>query len=397
MFGIIVLHFLLIDHGKLSKFKIAGFIPYAVLALIFMVIAIGGKARIVVSVSFWDQILVAGKSTTFYIYKFIFPTDLTIIYPLQGDISLFSEEIFPFALFSVILVLAAIYSWRKYPWFSFAVGWYIITLSPTYLNIGKAGLVFFAVDRYAYLPSVGLLFLFIVMAGAVFKNINIFQYSHPYFKKVLVIFIGISIIAGCVWLSRKQTHVWDSPEALYLKSLSVYPESVGARVGLSTIYRRQNKLTDSFEVLREGLKYGDYSLLHLHAGYIYAKNGQINEALERFKIASEKDTKNPEPIFAIGSLYEQINDIENAILFYNKAIALDGSYVVVRSKLGMLYLNKNKMQEAYEQFKAALKWNRNSYEANFGMAKLLEKEGKTSEAQTYIRKAELAEKYGLTP
>jgi len=375
LLGVIVLHWLLIERNQKPETKnhkqnrnwllASGFwflirlLPYLILSIIFAIVAMGGKGRVVAAVDTWDKILVACKSTIFYIQKLILPTDLTIIYPLQGNISLFDGHILTSVILTIILGAIAIISIRKRPWLTFGIGFYIATLAPTYLNIGKAGLVFFAVDRYAYLPSIGILFILIHILSEVMER----------FKNAgrIVGVAGSIVLVIFIVLSQVQTRVWDTPDKLYLKTLETYPESVGARVGLATIYRHQNKLPEAFEVLKEGLKYTDHMLLHLHAGYVYAKSGQVADAREQLQIAMEMEPNNPEPIFSLGSLLEKTGKPLEAIPLYEKAVALDDSYVIAHARLGMLYLENGREEEAREQFEAALKWNKFSPEAREGM------------------------------
>ncbi|MBU1123108.1 tetratricopeptide repeat protein [Patescibacteria group bacterium] len=370
LLGVIILHMLLIERGRFDKSKIIRLSPYVILSVIFMAVAMGGKGRVVAAVGLWDKVLVACKSSIFYIQKLLFPTDLTIIYPLQGDISLWSSRIFPYFILTFLLAWIALRSWRKHPWITFGIGWYISTLAPTYLNIGKAGLVFFAVDRYAYLPMIGLLYIFVCVLSRTKSSVPIFQYSNIRIPEVVSLIVGSLLIIVLVVISQVQTRTWDTPEGVFLRTLEIYPDSIGARVGLSTIYRRQNKLTESFEVLREGLKNGNHMLLELHAGYVYAATGQVGDAEARFKAAAEMDPDHPEPYFSLGSLYEQTGSSQDVIPLYEKAIELDDSYVIARARLGNLYLEEGRVEEAKEQFEKALEWNKFSVEANKGMEEL---------------------------
>jgi len=327
-------------------------VPYLILTLIFVVVALGGKARVIASVTLIDKILVACKSTIFYIYKFLIPNDLTIIYPLQGDISLTDMRILPSVILAIILIMIAIKSLKKHPVITFGIGWYLVTLAPTYLNIGKANLVFFAVDRYAYLPMVGLLIVLVY----IYKSIR------PIARSTIIIILIV--------LSINQTNTWKTPDGVFRRTLSIYPESVGARVGLATILRHQNKFEEAFKVITEGVKYMDHSLLHMNAGFVYAATGQVTDAEERFRTAINMDPNNPEPYFSLGSLFEQTGRSDEAISFYEKAVELDGSYVIARAKLGNLYLKKNQTDKAREQFEKALEWNKFSVEANEGIRRI---------------------------
>lgn len=362
LLGILILHWLLIIRNKEKRANSQSanllialrFLPYIILSAIFIVVALGGKARVIASVTLADKILVACKSTVFYIYKFVIPTDLTIIYPLQGDISLMDMRILPSVIFAVILIAVAIKALKRHPWITFGIGWYLITLAPTFLNIGKANLVFFAVDRYAYLPMVGLLIVLVYI-----------------YKSIRPIAVSI-IIVVLIALSINQTNTWKTPDGVFRRTLDIYPESVGARVGLATILRHQNKLEEAFEVITEGVKHMDHSLLHMNAGFVYAATGQVSDAEERFRAAITMDPSNPEPYFSLGSLFDQTNRTDGAISMYEKAVELDDSYVIARAKLGNLYLSKGQTEKARDQFEKALEWNKFSVESNEGMKLLLD-------------------------
>jgi tetratricopeptide (TPR) repeat protein len=351
LLGILILHWLLL-RTRTRKPSPITIVPYLILTLIFVVVALGGKARVIASVTLIDKILVACKSTIFYIYKFLIPNDLTIIYPLQGDISLTDMRILPSVILAIILIMIAIKSLKKHPVITFGIGWYLVTLAPTYLNIGKANLVFFAVDRYAYLPMVGLLIVLVY----IYKSIR------PIARSTIIIILIV--------LSINQTNTWKTPDGVFRRTLSIYPESVGARVGLATILRHQNKFEEAFKVITEGVKYMDHSLLHMNAGFVYAATGQVTDAEERFRTAINMDPNNPEPYFSLGSLFEQTGRSDEAISFYEKAVELDGSYVIARAKLGNLYLKKNQTDKAREQFEKALEWNKFSVEANEGIRRI---------------------------
>ncbi len=360
LLGILILHWLLIIRNKEERANSQSanllialrFLPYIILSAIFIAVALGGKARVIASVTLIDKILVACKSTVFYIYKFLIPTDLTIIYPLQGDISLVDMRILPSVIIAIVLIMIAIKTLKRHPWITFGIGWYLVCLAPTFLNIGKANLVFFAVDRYAYLPMVGLLIVLV------------------YIYKSIRPIAGSIIIVVLIALSINQTNTWETPDGVFRRTLSIYPESVGARVGLATILRHQNKFEEAFEVITEGVKYMDHSLLHMNAGFVYAATGQVGDAEERFRAAIDMDPSNPEPYFSLGSLFDQTGRSDEAISFYEKAVELDDSYVIARAKLGNLYLKKNQTDLAREQFEKALEWNKFSVEANEGMRRI---------------------------
>ena len=67
---------------------------------------------------------------------------------------------------------------------------------------------------------------------------------------------------------------------------------------------------------------------------------------------------------------EKTGKSNEAIPLYEKSVELDGSYVIARARLGMLYLEQGREDEARVQFEEALKWNKFSPEANEGIRML---------------------------
>jgi hypothetical protein len=93
-------------------------IPYAGLSLLFAIIAMFGKTRIVGSSTFMETLLMACKSCVFYIQKFFVPLNLTTFYPYQKIITISSPDFYvPLIIVLVLIVLIAI-SFRRFPWIS---------------------------------------------------------------------------------------------------------------------------------------------------------------------------------------------------------------------------------------------------------------------------------------
>jgi tetratricopeptide (TPR) repeat protein len=215
-----------------------------------------------------------------------------------------------------------------------------------------------------YLPMVAVLFAMIYLLRGTQERIKL--------PAQAIIILGSIVIVICCIGSFRQTKVWDTPDGLFEHNLAVYPESVGVRVGLGNIYRKQGRLEEAFTVLKDGLAYTDHMLLHLYVGFVYSKAGHIADAEEQFTIATTMDPLNPEPIFSLGSLYEQTGREERALPLYEQAVALDSSYVIARVKLGTLYQKAGRISEARQQFEEALQWNVNSVEAKEALRKLEE-------------------------
>jgi Tfp pilus assembly protein PilF len=373
--AILLLYEMFLSDRRINKKTIINILPYITFSALFIVIALAGKERIVASSTMLETILMAGKSTVFYIEKIFIPVNFSVFYPYSGEVTLSSPDFFIPALFVIVLGVFTIYSLKWTKWIAFGIGFYLLTLAPTFLNFHKGAITFFAVDRYAYIPSIGIL---LIVALALHRFIASGA------RKTTV---AVLVLVMCL-LSFLQTRVWEDPERLMLHSLALYPDSISARTDLARMYREAGRYQDGFEILKEGLVYGDHPALHLAAGYIYAKVGQVRDAEEQFESARLMNPKHPDPIFSLGSLKEQIGDKEAALIFFTKAVEMDPSYVVAHVRLSSLLMESGQIDLAKEHLTEALRWNPNSGEAHAKMAELLTSLSQPEKAAWHRAKAE---------
>jgi tetratricopeptide (TPR) repeat protein len=398
------------------RINIINKIPFILLSVLCAFVAIGGKARVVGSTSMLDTGLVAIRSTAHYLWQLFIPMGFSVFYQQRDPISLVSSQIlFPLIILCTLLFLGWFFRKSK-PWISFGVLFYFITLSPTFLNFHKGLIAFYAVDRYAYLPSIGVIFI-----AAIFLQ-KLLSKMHRAYKSQIILqpssaqgglrpagnsqflappksagadeggsifnFIPVVLLAAIfIPLSRHQTHVWDSPETLSRHAVTVDEASVPARATLAQVLRQMNRKAEAFEVLREGLQFGDDVSYHLEAGNIYAANGQVADAIEEFTKAAQMKPDLPEPLFSIGSLEDQRGNADLALEYYRKALALDTSYVAARSRIAGILIDRKEHAEAEEQLTEALRWNESSFIANFQMYRLRMAQGRESEAELYLERA----------
>ncbi len=363
-------------------------LPFIALSVFFMFIATAGKERVIGSATVWETILMAGRSTVFYVEKLLVPFPLAAFYTHRGPVTLFDPRfalpwVFLIVVALIVVILAVRGTRPLIPSLSFGVLFFVSTLAPTFLNFRKGAETFVAVDRYAYLPSVGLLLLAIVAIAAGYEYFTVRRATMRSVGYCFVVIIGMLFTI----LSIRQTRLWDTPETLYRNALVVQPESLGARISLVKLLRERGELQVEFALLKEGLRYGDDSHMHLAAGMIYARTGQTAEAAAEFLKAEEMDPGNPDSSFSLGSLAEQLGNVLEAKHRYERAVELDPSYVIARVKLGRLYEKESRMANAESQFREALRWNPSSLEAHVHLSKLLLSQGKWEEARPHIEKA----------
>ena len=378
-----LLYDLLWERRKWTPRMVVEKLPHFFLSIVFGLVAMGGKERILAMLSPVETLLVAAKSTAFYLQKLLLPFNLGVLYPYQGKVSVTEPAFFLPLLALLMLTVGVIFLWRRDPERSrplaFGFLFYLVALSPTLLHGRKGASVLFAVDRYAYLPSVGIALLLALLLSLLLER---------YRPSGETLWVPVTVVLTvALGLSVHQTFTWDSAETIYGNVLKTYPESVDARASLASIRRKRGQIKEAFDILKEGLQYGDDPRLRLHAGFVYAANGDVPSAREQFERVMEADPLNPEPVFSIGSLLEQTGDPAGAMERYRTAVLLDPSYVAARVSLARLLLQGGNTDDAEAELRAALEWNPSSAEAHVGMAKLLLKKGEKDEAEAHLRTA----------
>ncbi len=352
--AILLVYCLLLRRQKTVRQILVQLSPFFVLSAIFLFVAMFGKERILTSSSMLDTVLMAQKSAFFYLHSLLFPVGLTVIYPFQGTITLLAPEFFLPLLLHLSILSVAWWHRRSRPLTLFGILVYYITLAPTFFNFHKGDLLFFAVDRYAYIPSLGFFLVLVLVASELADRFKL---------SVRIRSVGLALIALCfISLSMKQTTVWDTPDSLFGRSLLLYPESVSARMALGSILRDRNQLEEAFEILRDGARFSDHPGLNVEAGMVYAAAGQTHDARDQFRTAMQKNPHLAPALFYLGFLDEHDGNMDRAIEWYAKAIAEDPSYVTVRVHRANILMQLQRYEEAEHELSAAYGWNQVSAE-----------------------------------
>lgn len=351
-------------------------IPYFALSWIFGVIALFGKQDVVTESTLFEKILMACKSTMFYIGSYIAPVHLTVLYPYSKPITIASPDfLIPVSLlaglFAVILL-----SWNKMRDISIGLLLYGITLMPTFFNFAKGGYFYVASDRYAYVPQIGLLLILLFLIDRFIIQSRV-RHSREY------VFIGSGIIVTILAaLSFQQSLIWKNTETLFLQTLKYYPNAMAARLNLGYVYRESSmyeKALEQFNTVIE--KEPTNGLAYANKGVVYQKQGKIDDAIAMFKKGIEVSPKERDLYMSLGLLYEKEDKLDDALANYQKAQEVSPNYAPVYNNLGSIYVQKNDLSRALESYKKAIEINPYYADAHFNLAYIYAKQGDADAAE----------------
>lgn len=93
-------------------------------------------------------------------------------------------------------------------------------------------------------------------------------------------------------------------------------------------------------------------------GHAYLMNGQVTEALETFRVAVQRDGRNPQARHGLGwTLLEEGKDLDEALYQLQEALRLDPESAAIRDSVGWALYRMGDLDGALEQLEEAV--NRN--------------------------------------
>jgi hypothetical protein len=267
----------LIDYLFKRKFDKGSFfekIPFFALSLIFIFIgSITFYARQALPVlsltAILRQSVTAAYALMFYLHKILLPVKLSCLYPCPKIEEVLSFRFLFFPLITVVLAALVVYS-RKYTrkiifgsLFFLCTIFLVLQISP-FANSVTA-------DRYTYLASVGLFYLFGEGVRWLYSRIE---------KKRLflyVIFAGLILVLS--FLSWQRCGVWKDSFTLWNDALSKYSNLPVAYYNRGNAYSEQKNYTKAIEDYDRAIELAPDFLFPYFAKVItYGKKGEYDKA-----------------------------------------------------------------------------------------------------------------------
>jgi tetratricopeptide (TPR) repeat protein len=362
----------------------------------------------------WRVPLVVCHNIVFYLYKMVWPAELTSHYAFPENLSLSNPMILAGVTGTLLLIpllLISLYRTR-----AALTGWLIffIMLLPTMQVLQFSDVI--ASDKFAYLPSVGIL-----MALTAF----LIWISGKRRRIPAIMAIVILILAGSEAVAtRKQLSNWRDSFTLFSYMVNLAPDDPGPRYNLGIIlandkgdfkgarrefetvlklkykpvdtlcnlagtYVRQDRFDEAtqhynellkldpghnhayfnlaymqlkngnrdraLELYQEGLKYNPYDEpLHSALGSLLLQDRQIDDALPHLE-ATAKIKPDAEICCNLGEIYHLKGQTDQAMKWYQKAVKLNPANAEAQYNLGNIYLEKSQWSMALYCYDKAIK------------------------------------------
>src|SRR6266550_701285 len=303
--------------------------PFFVLAVLSCLVTfLAQRAGPVVSLEqlpFGLRLANAFRSYALYLFKAIWPADLSIIYPFPSHIPAWQ-----LAGAGVLLAAISWFAWRlrrRCPYLLFGWLWYLGMLVPVIglVQVGGQAMA----DRYTYLPLVGILIAVAFGAHDLAKRF-------PNGNKLAGIAATVSLMA-CLFVTERQLRHWHDSVALFSHALGVTENNALAHANLGIALYEEKRLDNAIVELERALELLPTHIdAHNNLGVVLIRKGRVDEALAQFYIALKLRPDNPKAHYNLATALSRKGDTAAAIAECETALRLKPDYVEAENNLAWL-------------------------------------------------------------
>lgn len=316
---------------KVDRSIIIDKIPYIFLSVIFGVIAVMGKQSVLSDSSLFGGALMAVRSTMFYLQKFFVPTSLSLVYPHIGPITVFDMR-FAIPLLALVFLFCAAAAVRsRFGWA--AVGIIVFTLFPSFFNYAKGGDLFFASDRYAYLPSVGLLLILVLLMQRWKRCANILT---AVCAAVIVIFSG---------MAYRQSLLWQDTYTLFSHVIDLYENTYFGHTKVAAKLIDRGEYEKAREHLNHSIDIKPTGRAYYNLGVLALMEDREDAAISFFEQAVSLHDGLPDAYMNLGYLHFLQGNAEQAIGYAEQAVQLAPSDREIARNLAGMYISVGREAE----------------------------------------------------
>ncbi len=393
---------LLIDYFESRKINWKLFLeksPLFILSLAFGIIAIkiqkdtGAINSTNIYFTIIERIALGSYAFSIYVYKSIFPLGLHCFYPYPSKLN--NALPYMYYIYPIGIILFSYLIWRffrtnkKVIWgILFFVGNIILLLQ--FIPVGDA----IAAERYAYLPYIGIFYLFSCFLYFLYNKI-----TKNIYKNTLILFaILYIVILGC----KSNLRCKDWHDSVSLWSSEIIEEPINAPVAYNnlaygyfakysdintSIMEKKIDLDSAFIAMKQSVALMPNFVNSVRGlGLLFFANKDLDSALKYFKrVIDMKPTA--EAYGDYGKVLDMKGYDDSALIVYNISISLNPNIYLQYFNRGQLLKRKNRYVEAERDLNKAIELKPDVSELYYARSYCFAKKGDKKNAVKDIEKA----------
>ena len=296
-------------------------VPLFVIGGIFAVITVisQGRTAEVAMPSEYSPVripLILCHNIIFYLHKIVWPVKLSAYYPYPSPLSVSNSMVLAGVIGTCILIPALLVClrWTR----AILTGWlfFFVAILPT------MGIISFtysiAADRYAYLPSLGLLLVLAWLIGVLWE-----RFAGTSIGRIAVVAVVLTAGFSEFVVTRRYLFEWRDTESHIRRMFAMAPNSTVLHNFSGIVLYRQGKIEQAIAEFRKTLQLdGDNRRAHNNLGILLAERGDLDGAIAHFLKVTELDPNNDRAHHNLGQAYYSTGQISSAIRHYRESLRL---------------------------------------------------------------------------
>jgi tetratricopeptide (TPR) repeat protein len=191
-----------------------------------------------------------------------------------------------------------------------------------------------------------------IAIGEGYYNKGVLYYNEQNFKDAALSFEQAYIVSEAVGsvdtsalvnaaVSAAQGNEIQMAKSYYLQLIQMNVQKPDVYASLSEVYKAEGDTAMAQQTIAKGREMfpEDFNLLIAEIN-IYLTTDEKEKAMTDLELALKIDNTNPSIFFAVGTIYDQMGDVEKATSAYLNAIRLKPDYFEANYNLGALYVNQ---------------------------------------------------------
>jgi len=355
-------------------------IPFLVLVAISSIITfrVQDAAGAVSAFPLWHRLDTAFTAYARYIGKFLWPTDLAVLYPNHVGMWAPSAVVGAAALL-VAITAAVLYVRRPYlfvGWF-----WFLGTLIPTigFIQVGSQSMA----DRYMYMPMTGLLVMLAWGVGEFCERI-------PPTQRVIAerasAIAAVLALVLCARLTIHQVGLWSDSRTLFEHALRVTKDNEMMHNNLGNVFKSEERYEEAAAHYRAAIQAAPgFSLPHNNLGNTLMKLGQLPEAVQSYRSAVALAPGDATVHSNLGIVLGMQGNFGEAAASFREVLRLEPENLDALNSLGLALSLEKRWDEAIGVYEDGLRLAPEDPRLHAGLANALRHAGRSDDAIPHYR------------
>jgi len=154
---------------------------------------------------------------------------------------------------------------------------------------------------------------------------------------------------------------FDLAKKYFEEAIRLYPNYAEARTNFGQLIAERGDLETGVQYFRKAIELNpSISRAHLNLGVALAKQGRLDEAIGPLQQAAQLKPDSPEASYYLGSVYAAQNRYADAAASFNQALRIQPDFVPAHQSLAQLLALQGKKDEAMQHYQEALRLSKQS-------------------------------------